>query len=314
MALLPAYAVDGGRVPARMLRMVAWAATNGANGIVLPGDLKVVPLATPGGGVQIMPGGALLTMRYTNATAQQTYAVVNESAETLTIPATGSGSGRIDYIIVRIDDPEYGGQEPEEPLEATYASFERVSSISNLNYPFVALAKITLPPSTGTVTEGMITDLREVANPRTHEEVFVKRMNTNDPEDRLDNNDGTGEPWPDVFWQYKVPEWATHAQVIATYGQVFFPGGEAHGHLWTKPFGSSGPQTVVTRFEYDLPGPSRQTMVSAANLAVPPEFRGKTVSAYLAGTLLGAEDASTRPRIKAGSCIVLQIRFYERAE
>src|SRR5690606_8349644 len=112
MALLPAYAVDGGTLPAEMLRMVAYNLSGGANGIAQPGDLRVTPLPTPGGGVMIAPGGALMRTRFAGASAQQTYAAMNDSSEMLTIPATDSGGSRTDYIILRIDDPDYTGQEP----------------------------------------------------------------------------------------------------------------------------------------------------------------------------------------------------------
>lgn len=272
MALLPAYAVDGGTLPAEMLRMVAYNLSGGANGIAQPGDLRVAPLPTPGGGVTIAPGGALIRTRYVGASAQQTYAVMNDASETLTIPATGSGSGRTDYIVVRIDDPDYGGQEPDDPLTATYASFQRVSSITNLSYPFVPLARITLPSSTGTVQAQHITDLREVAIPKRETRTVVVQIPYGET-----MNVATGayqtlaESGP-----IPVPEWATHAHVMAHYGGLLLAReGPMTGNV-VPSFVGSADSEMMTRVEAETK--VRTSYPAGGTIAIPRQYRGNSAT------------------------------------
>lgn len=307
MALLPAYAVDGGRVPARMLRTVAWAATSGANGIVQPGDLKVVPLATPGAGVQIMPGGALLTMRYTAATPQQTYAVVNDAAETLAIPATGSGSGRTDYIILRVDDPEFGGQQPPDPLTATYARFERVSSITNLPYPHVVLARIQIPASTATITAGMIFDLRRVAVPR--RERSLRLLNVTDP---LNLTSSSFINWPsESAIQVRIPEWATHAQIRADVLEALHTGNaDTDGELVLM-LGSIPAYTDARRFDEVWSGSTARVDEPVVSLfEIPENVRGTTQNLRVRARRL---NGSGYLRADAYTQVVYDIEFTEEA-
>ncbi|WP_348240077.1 hypothetical protein, partial [Salmonella enterica] len=83
-------------------RLLAYAATAGAKGIVTPGDIKVVPLDVPGSSVRVHAGACLIPSEAAGG-AQQTYVGRNPSADTVSISATGSGSGRSDLIVARVE-------------------------------------------------------------------------------------------------------------------------------------------------------------------------------------------------------------------
>lgn len=303
MAQLPAYAVDGGRVPASMLRRELWASTGGSNGIVGIHDLKVTQLPTPGAGVAIARGGAIATTRVSGANEQESYILAQDSGVTLPITATGA-SGRTEYVIARIDDWHFtGNPAPADPLNAIYWAFSTVSTLSGITYPYVPLAKLTIPASTSTITTAMITDLRNVANPRKSRQLFAYDLG---PTDTL----ATQESWPDVGgFDVVVPEWATQAHVVATFSQVLIPAGSTRGgFLWANlKNGVGGP--TVRYLAPGLPNAHRATFVAAGDMAVPEELRGTTVYSYTAGNVTAG--AGGYLTIDGNSAVVLDIEFHE---
>ena len=157
---LPAFAIQDAEINGAILRTVAYVASSGVPGVVTPDAMKVT---AAGSSVSIAPGAATIPTRYASSPSFNAYVAASTAPESLAIPATGSGGGATRYIIARIDDPEYGGQGD---VEGVYWRFEQVSSITNLPYPFVALARINQPASTVAITDAMIVDLRVVSTPR----------------------------------------------------------------------------------------------------------------------------------------------------
>lgn len=203
MARLPVFAAEGAWATGRNLRSVAYAATSGQTGVVTPDSMKVT---SNGAGVSIAPGAAVAATRYVASPAFNSYVMSADSAETLAIPATGSGGGATRFIIARADDPEYGGQGDPEGI---FWRYEQVGSITNLAYPFVPLAQINQPASTTTITNAMITDLRQIATPRRRRDTTDKLVTGSQ-----DLTSSTFVDFPNagtiaVF----VPDWATKAIV-----------------------------------------------------------------------------------------------------
>lgn len=320
MALSPAYVVDGGRVPAQMLRMTLWASTSGANGVCLPGDLRVQALAVPGGAVNVLPGGAILSNsgRFPGTSGTQSFAAVNATTEQLTIPATGSGSGRTDYVILRIDDWHFDGSaQPADPKTALYCSFRRVSSLAGLAYPYVALAKITIPASTGTITQAMITDLREVALPRRESVARFRTQTGADDPQRLTST--TRQLWPaEGGWQLvDVPGWATRVQIKATWSQIKFDADAQTGRLWLSwgdwvaADGQYELRTDTIMYDAAAGSTSRQTIVLVADMYVPTKYRGKTDVRF---AFQGKREIGTGPLIDQVTALGLELTFLEVAD
>ena len=319
MALLPAFAVDGGRGPASMFRGMLWASTSGATGVVQAGDLRVTPLSTPGTAVNVGPGGALAASRYTGASRAETYGVVNDATVQLAIPATGSSGGRTDYIILKIDDWHFsGGSQPADPLAATYCSVVRVSSLSGINHPYVPLAKLTIPASTGTITNAMIKDLREVALPRTQR---VLRPNAIVASETETLTSKTGEYFPNAggTQMVDIPSWATRVKIRADWLMVKIPKGKVRGNIWVG-FGDwngsrwGGPATQSQEFTFtdtdQSPGDTRQTWTVVDDLYIPSNLRGREVHFQMWGKLVDAG----RPVIDASSGSSLDLLFEEVAD
>ena len=200
---------EGAEHSPAVARMLAYAATNGATGVISPGDLKVTALPTPGAAVRIAPGAAVLLNRYPGA-SNQSYTVRNATATDVDVTATGSSGGATKYLILRVDDPEFGGPAPADPKTGPYVRPVWVNSITNLAYPFVLLSKLVQPASTATVTNAMLTDPRQLATPQTHRELVVLSGGST----VADLTNAAFVRWPNVTAPIDIPEWATHVKVL----------------------------------------------------------------------------------------------------
>ncbi|QTF70616.1 hypothetical protein [Arthrobacter woluwensis] len=226
---------DGPRHPGEVGRGLAYAATNGAEGVSGVGDLKVTAQPVPNGSVQIMPGGALLLNRYQGG-AGQTYSLRCGTAATLQISPTGSSGGRNDLVIARIldpqYDPEYKNAAPPDPATFQYAYPTVIEGVAanatvkslGLGYPAIDLSRIALPANTGTVTPAMITDLRRIAQPRRDHNMFAvfPAANNNIP------TNGYGPSWPITAGQRPslyIPTWATALTVVVTMSGIKYTKG-----------------------------------------------------------------------------------------
>lgn len=310
MALLPAYAVDGGTLPAQMLRMVAYNLSGGANGVATPDDLKVYPLSTPGAGVTVNAGGALMKTRFTGASAQQTYAAMNDSAVTVNVPATDASGGRTDYLILRVNDPDYTGQTPADPLTALYCSFERVGSLSGLAYPYVPLARIDLPASTGAVTAGHITDLRRVALPKRARDIVMTYAESGVFDD-LDGTGGGFADWPETAAvDVHIPEWATKAIVRADILEAIHRDGDADGQMVLQ-WGAQPAYTDARRWDEVWAGStSRVDHTVVAGINIPEDYRGTSKPLRVRARRL---NGSGYLRADGNTQVVYDIEFIEEA-
>lgn len=314
----------GAEHSAEVARLLAHAGTGGAEGIVTPGDLKVQPLAVPGTKVRVAPGAVLIANRYPGG-GQQTYVGRNAAQHEVDIRATGSGGGRTDLVVARVVDPQYEGQPPADPnlfdyMRTTVIEGVPAGTVSardlNLNYPAVALARVSLPASTGTVQASHITDLRVMAQPR--KERHLRTMNLLEgQEEYLTSTAADGEKWPNVTdWFVDVPEWAQRVRVYATWAQVRIAGQaqNAVGRIWVQ-LGTDGHagKIVTQDASWDTPtgtGTVRETWVNADDRAVPAALRGLSVPVRLKGRVTTGAGTS-RPWLTSLSAVAVDIEFYE---
>ena len=318
------YLVGGGfEHSAEVMRAMLAASTSGAEGIVNAGDFKVQPLAVPGTSVRVAPGNALIRNSYGGGGAQ-TYACRAGSETEVPIEATGSAGSRTDLIVARIDDPTYQGG-VFDPLTFEAARFEVIKGVPastktvaglGLSYPAIALARVKLPASTGTVTAAMITALRSVALPRIQRHLFTHNL-SNEETDSINPpvGDEMGEAWPNVFWEFSIPTWATRVRVRALLGgvRVEEKSPNNHGNLFVR-FGTvpTGFSTQYGRWDNSMAGGiTRQTFMVADDRTVPSSFRGIDTRAYIRATR--KNDNNNVPLLDTFSSISLDLEFYETA-
>lgn len=314
MVQLPAYAVDGGMVPAAMARRATHALSSGANGVVGIHDLKVNALPTPGAGVQISRGSALAAMRTSGAHEMETYVISQDSTFNLDVPPTG-GSARTDFIIARVMDWHFTGEEPPaDPTTALYWEFARVGTLNGISYPFVPLARIAIPANRASIMGAMITDIREVAIPRRERHVFTYDLSLGE-EDQL--GDPNGEAWPDIgqHW-FHIPEWAVRANVVITFAQVRVPAGSTRvGHMNARIRTDNMDADVYTRTtKYEAgnpPNSMRQTYVAAGPINIPAQMRGRDAYVYTRGNWQSGSGSYLS--LDSGSAVVIDIEFMEVA-
>lgn len=239
-------------------RRALYASTSGAEGVGAINDLKVLPLAVPGAGVRVSIGSALIRSRYVGGETQTYMGTVYEQ-ETVSTTPTGSGGGRNDLVVMRVEDPYAAGSPyspPSEPERAT-APYIHIRVISGVpagtkrlqdvpgyqNDTAIALARIVFPASTGTVTSAMIVDLREMAQPRRTEVVFARpRVADDDTTQRFLNgtmaNGGEFFPGgggaPNEF-QVDIPSWATHMIIDASWMSIYYGKNKnPYGRYWVE--------------------------------------------------------------------------------
>ncbi|SFN66030.1 hypothetical protein [Mycetocola miduiensis] len=267
---VPWFVGGGAQHSPEVARLLAYAATGGVEGVITPTDLKVLPLAVPGGAVRALPGAALILNRAVGG-AQQTYVSRMPTETQVGIAATGSGAGRSDLIVARVEDPFMAGepwQDPSDPKVGPYvflrvipnvpADTTRLQSVNGYEgSSAITLARIDIPASTGTITAAMIKDVRGIAQPKSAMEawsVVGPGANTDLP---------TSAAWTtlaSLTASGRIPEWATRAYANISVSGLLVNSGEWRGFLRvsiTTAAGtrSSTPVAVTeTNATYNWPG------------------------------------------------------------
>ena len=214
---VPWFVGGGAQHSPEVARLLAYAATSGAEGIVTPGDLKVAPLAIPGSSIRVLAGAALILNRAASGN-QQTYVGRNPTEDVVAIAPTGSGSGRSDLVVAQIRDPFMPGESWEDPDDPTVGPYIFTTVIPNVSQNTtkpptgvsgIALARLDIPANTATITSAHIKDLRKLAQPRSERQMFSTTHSGH-----LQLSDATTyRTWPNVTMQVEVPAWATYADL-----------------------------------------------------------------------------------------------------
>lgn len=280
---VPWFVGGGAEHSPDVARMVANAATSNAAGVLGNLDFRVTPLPVPGTKVRIAAGAAVIPNGYLAAPdyGKQSYiARAADVTDDTDVTATGSGAGRSDLVVVRIDDPQFGGQAPVDPVVGPYVRFEIIENVTpgttalpvDLGYPAVVLARIDLPPSTGTVTSGHITDLRKVANPKR-----IRDLYNTQPTSPSNITSGAYAAWtPQANRNIVVPSWATQVKIIGHLAAVVCRNDSALAYVRGK-FGAQYLQEVGI----DMDVNTRGTALVTDTLVIPANVRGTTVTLSL---------------------------------
>lgn len=220
-------------------------ATQGARGVTLPTDMEVTALPVPGGAVRVHSGSCVSPNDYPGG-GSQSYSGWEQSSTDVPATATGSGGGRTNWLLWRVDDPQYSGQPPADPTVGPYNRYVWVGSNPFTNppaYPHVPLVRLNQPANTATITNDMLTDVREVANPRRQEIVFGRPRVLGDSSAGANltvrfANGGEyfpgGNGSPNTF-QVDVPDWCNRVMIDADWMGVYYQGGRSvFGSYWVE--------------------------------------------------------------------------------
>ena len=326
-------------------RRLVYASTNGAEGVGGVNDLKVLPLAVPGQGVRVAIGSALIKSNYVGGETQ-TYMGTVYQQETVSVTPTGSQSKRSDLIVMRVEDPFAAGSPYNPPAEgdiptAPYVFIRVISGVpanttrlqdvaGYKNDTAVTLARIDFPVNTGTVTSGMIVDLRRVAQPRRTEVVYARPRVAAD--DGAQNNltattANGGEYFPGGGgfineFQVEIPEWATRMVIDARWMSIYYKN-NPFGAYWVEYGDEYRNHTWPNKQQWEFA--TQQFAFNSANTAdeknaewslmdevpVPAKLRGKkTTFVFKAGK---SATASHQVWMNSMGGLGMRITFAERA-
>ncbi|MGW3101307.1 hypothetical protein [Streptomyces sp. NPDC001100] len=269
MTLQPPMMVRGADHSARAMRLMIRDLARGRQGIAESEDLKVRPLPTPGPGVRVGDGSALV---HGARPWQGAYTQSNIGDAEVGISPTGSVA-RTDLIVLRIEDPEWEGERDPRTQEIGY--FHVVEAVTGEasavpdGMTGIALARVTLPRNTGAITADMITDLRQIANPRTERLLRVVHPTTTD---KVPGKHGQWAAWPkEAAWDLDIPTWATRATIVVTLSGLRSEAGPVYAELRTRLGERAAKATVV---DDDGTTTRRSSVTLADDVAVPPAYRG----------------------------------------
>ncbi|WP_086732657.1 hypothetical protein [Streptomyces glaucescens] len=309
MALFPRPILTNGAThSAQQFRMLVRDLSNGSEGVTQGDDLKVTQRATPGGGVLVGDGSAVVRGRAN--VFQGSYSACNIGAVDVPIAATGAGGGRSDMVVLRIEDPEYEGSI--NPATGEVAYFQVISNVSSSattipdSRTAIPLARIDIPASTSTITNAMITDLRKVANPRRSRYVATQSPAS------LSTAIGASTSYSyfstAAGWSVSIPDWATKAIVKVDVSPIRYDTGPFWGYL-SATFGSS--LTVQpTTLDDNQSGVRRIAGIIADTLTIPASYRG-TSQLLRVRAAAAATGQTGRIYIDTGTTLAVDVQFEE---
>jgi len=317
------WALDGARTPASVARLGMRAAVK-ESGIVNVGDMKVLQLSVAGDGVRISAGGAVLENRYVTNSGQ---AYVVEATSEEILDADNNFTGIIGQGTTT--DQDAIAADPELGLDFQYvrawviknvpAGTVRVEDLpSPPTFPCYALARIDVPASSGSITSGMIVDLRQVVNKR---ELTVQNSVAVSTPDTL--SVGTAyvyETWPDnsEFSVY-IPKWATKVYINA-FINGFTQGSDSSVDSAMRvalrkadgTFVIANQQSVYYADPAYLPKGTDKVVVISGPIAIPAAQRGTTCKFSIEATL-ASTSMNTRLGTTTRTSTGITLRFAEEA-
>lgn len=186
-------------------RLLAFSAVEGQEGILAAEHLAVTDLDTPGGAINVAPGGYSVLARHLGGSFEA-YVGKITAQEQVTVNPTDSTGGRTDLVILRVENPYVSGSgvwaQPADPLNGPYAHVRVIEGVPantthvsavNATWSAITLARITRPASTGIVQQSHITDLRSLA--RLGEQRIII----------IDNPPATPPPIAQQYWTESTP-------------------------------------------------------------------------------------------------------------
>lgn len=345
MPLDQAWAVGGGAENSvEGARLATYLATKGGRGVILPSDMKVSALPVPGAAVRIVSGACASPNDYLNEGDSQdgggqSYGGREISSTDFPVAPTGSAGGQVKYLIWAVHDEQYEGDEPADPVNDLRNGYEWVSTLNGITYPHVQLVKLDQPKNTATITNSMLTDIRELADPKTDIATYSRPRLAADDDPRQNycnsrysgaNGDWYGEYFPGGDGSpsaayIDIPWWATQMAIRADWVAVRAESGKnAHGRRWIeygdeyRAHGWPGGrqlQYATQQFAFDTTGTQgsyRADWAVIDQVPIPKKLRGKRIQfAFKAGL---SPDADTNGVYMNGlSGLGMQIIFANQA-
>ncbi|MFC8339293.1 hypothetical protein ACFUJX_20095 [Streptomyces rubiginosohelvolus] len=308
MTLVPRpILTDGATHPAQQFRNLVSDLARDNEGVTRGTDLKVTQLSTPGSSVQVSSGTGLVRGRYT--AYQGTYAVMNVGSTNVAIAPTG-GSPRSDMLIIRVEDKEYEGNIDPTTGEVNY--FQIISNVSSSATTIpdgrtgIPLARIDIPASTSTITNAMIKDIRQIANPRRERRQWIQSPSTTST--GISNSNGSYAYFSTAAgWNIPIPDWASTAVISVDIAQLKYSVAQFIGALRATFGASLSLQPVI--LDDNQTAIRRSTIFVADTLTVPDAYRGTTQ--LLRAQATGTTGNTGTVAVDASTTLKADVEFFE---
>ncbi|MFD9004516.1 hypothetical protein ACFV0T_26745 [Streptomyces sp. NPDC059582] len=308
MALFPRpILINGATHGADQFRLLVRDLARDAEGITRGTDLKVTQRSTPGAGVTVGDGSAVIKGRV--SAFQGHYSACNTGAFDVDIASTG-GSGRSDMLILRVEDPQYEGVV--NPATGNVAYFQIISNVSSSATAIpdgrtgIPLARIDIPASTSTITNAMIVDLRQIANPRRDRSQFIHSPASLST--AINNNNSSYSYFStEAGWNVPVPAWASKAIITIDVAQIRYSVAAFFG-LLRATFGASLSLQAVT-LDDNQTAVRRATMFVSDTLTIPDAYRG--TSQLLRPQAAGASGNTGTVQVDGSATFRYDVEFIE---
>lgn len=320
------WAVDGARSTSALARVATYATGGGRSGIVRPGDLKVSAKSVPGNGVEIASGSLVIVNGY-QTNPREAYAIANNGVHTVLAADMPPASAQLAYylVCVAVGDPEFNQAGhpfmPPEILPEDAADFEYVRIVVvpcnanttrfeqlGLNYPAYAPARLEIPANTTTITDAMITDLRQISAPRQERTVFSSETSAWNVIDSPAFKQFSG-----LNPSIEVPPWATQAIVVVEVTGAIHTNPSVSGHLAIRSSANNAEGPWST-YEYEATG--NPSGIERINLQASWTMDCSTIAGQVTTFDLGARRAGGDGTIKAagvgsGTMVTYDVQFIE---
>jgi hypothetical protein len=343
------WAVGGGADnPIEHARMIPWAIFQGAEGTLGNADLQVVALATPGGSVQINPGGYVIQARGLGQT-YESYMGKYGNAVTVNVDPNSTASARSDLVVLRVEDNHVAGEPWSPPASNDTGPYRNIIVVKGVSsttkslrdlgnsWSGIALARIDIPAFTSAITNAMIINLRTKvvappwsAPPTTipivdggvapdNAEAFFTKvapgMAAGTSHDVGAGAIGTWRDWPNVCqWVVPIPKWATVMEIFLVLYSIKTSGSiAASARINIGADALFGPSNDIDVNYTGGPGPENFIVATGGKLAIPSNMRGfnKLFKAQFR-TNVGGPTAPGTASYYAASCGDLRVIFKEQ--
>lgn len=310
---------NGARLTAEVLRTLASVATSDAQGVALPGDLKVMATASPSRAVNVAAGGMVIR----NAQSPgESYVGAARGVTAVSDFGTTSGA-RSDLIIARVVDPDFSPWQPSDvpdPVAGPYLQPHVLQGVAPgttradqvVTYSAMEIARVDWPTGSTNqtnVTGAMITDLRSLARPRSQRTV---RGVNNDEVHTFYYPDNDWHLWPlSASFSLSIPRWATHLVYSVALGHIIpvYNGSATTGYLRLNVNDGAIVGDSV-QWEVDEGNSTNPFHILNANeYPIPPSLRGTTVPVRMEGRRI---QGTSNMRWHPVSSAALDFTFEER--
>lgn len=313
-------AIDGADNPVETVRLLAYVAARTSHGVVLPADCQLRAMPAPDGRARITPG-ALVVRNGAVGVGAEAYLARNPDDHVLpAFTPTGVGQTRSDFVYLRVADPQFGGQPtPADRDNGPYDWPEVVAGVAPTTKTLddviaqgllpigttgEPIGRVDFPQSTATVSQSMITDLRQLAVPRSERRQIITTGATSS----LTSSNFVVFPG-NGSWAQAIPEWATHAVIrVDALGLAW--DGALLGDLRVVLDGVPGPN-IPYNISDPVAGADRLNLIAAGEVAIAAASRGTTKNLILQG-----RRTSGTTSINSSNAVVLlvDVTYVERLE